>query len=252
MLFKTWGNKNNKAIVLLHGGGLSWWSNQELIESLNDSYYVVSVIIDGHGENADQTFLSIENSAKILIDYIDKELNEKTYALIGLSLGAQIIVETISQRSDITEYIILESASLYPSKFIGKFSSIVINSFFWLIKYKWFAKIQAKELFISENKFDLYYEDTNKIKKQTLINILKSSFNYELKNSVEKTKAKALIIVGEKEIKKILRSAEILKTKIKKSEIFIAKNMRHGEFSLFHYNEYFEILKTFFNNERIL
>jgi pimeloyl-ACP methyl ester carboxylesterase len=249
MIFKIWGNKKNKIIVLLHGGGLSWWSNQEIIESLKNSYYIVAVVIDGHGEDADKTFISIENSTARLIDYIDNELNGKVYALIGLSLGSQIIVEAISQKNNITEYAIVESALVCPMKFIGKISSIMIKSSYGLIRKRWFSRIQAKELCLPKDKWDLYFEDSVRISKQSLINMSKSNSNYKLKKSISYAKTKVLLIVGEKEIRKIIQSAKELNAKLSNSQFCIAKNMKHGELSLSYTQKYIEIINSFLRNE---
>jgi pimeloyl-ACP methyl ester carboxylesterase len=50
MIFEKFGDKNMPVIILLHGGGLSWWSWKYQIEAFQKYYYVVTPIIDGHGE----------------------------------------------------------------------------------------------------------------------------------------------------------------------------------------------------------
>ncbi|NLA24607.1 MAG: alpha/beta hydrolase [Bacteroidales bacterium] len=247
MIFKTFGNREYETIILLHGGGLSWWSYQEIIEHLKERYYVVSVVIDGHGENSDQTFTSIENPAEQLIDFIDNEANGQVFALMGLSLGAQIIVETITRRKNIAKYAVIESALLCPMKLVEKSSSLMIHCTYWLIKQRWFSDIQAKALFVPKDKLELYYADSIKISKRSLINISKSNASFELKDSISKTEAKVLIIVGEKEIRKIQLSAQKLSIKTPNSKLYIAKNMKHGELSLSTPEQYFELITSFFN-----
>ncbi len=72
MLIKEFGSKNNPTIILIHGGGLSWWSLKPVIEQLKEKYHVVTPIIDGHGEDFSNPFVSIEETAKQLITYINK------------------------------------------------------------------------------------------------------------------------------------------------------------------------------------
>ena len=48
MKYKEYGKGNQKAIVLLHGGGLSWWSYREAAQILQDDYHVILPILDGH------------------------------------------------------------------------------------------------------------------------------------------------------------------------------------------------------------
>ena len=70
MLFKAFGNKNMPVIILLHGGGLSWWSWKTQIKVLQKDYCIVTPIIDGHGEDCNTTFVSIKKSADHVVKYI--------------------------------------------------------------------------------------------------------------------------------------------------------------------------------------
>ncbi len=40
---------NQKVILLLHGGGLSWWNFRESGKRLGERYRVILPILDGHG-----------------------------------------------------------------------------------------------------------------------------------------------------------------------------------------------------------
>ena len=101
-----YGNKNTEVIMLLHGGGLSWWNYRQEAELLKDRYHVVIPILDGHA-GSDAPFTSIENNAKELIDYIDENFKGSVAAIGGLSLGAQILAEMLSQRGDICRYAVI-------------------------------------------------------------------------------------------------------------------------------------------------
>ncbi len=92
MKINTFGNRNNKSIMLLHGGGLSWWSLKPHIDELtkDTDYFVIVPTIDGHGDDCDTTFISIEDTASKIIAYIKTENNGSLHAIWGLSIGAQI------------------------------------------------------------------------------------------------------------------------------------------------------------------
>ena len=220
MKFKEFGSKDKDTIILLHGGGLSWWSLQKLVEILINDFHVVTPIIDGHGEDGQNTFISIEDSAKKLIEYIDLNFDGKVFAIAGLSLGAQIVTEVLTQRTDITQYALIESALVLPIKGTAAMAS-ANKLFFGLIKQRWYSKIQAKTLAVPEEWFELYYQDSIKITKQSLINITLSNGNYSLKTAMADTKAKVLIVVGEKEISVMRKSAQRLREVISGSELYI-------------------------------
>ena len=50
MNFKEYGDNNKDTIMLLHGGGLSWWNYREEAEKLKNSYHIILPILDGHSE----------------------------------------------------------------------------------------------------------------------------------------------------------------------------------------------------------
>jgi pimeloyl-ACP methyl ester carboxylesterase len=247
MLFKEFGEKGRPIIVLLHGGGLSWWAYRPVIELLKNDYFIISVVIDGHGEDGATEFLSIEDSASKLIKHIDYYFGGSVFAIAGLSLGAQITVEVLSQKSGIAEYALIESALVIPIR--GTAALTALNGLFYgLIKRRWFAKLQTSALSLPEAIFESYFEDSQRISKSTLTNISLSNGSYRLKDSISDSKAKALIIVGEKELGIMKKSAKMLNRKLLGSELLILPGMKHGEFSLSHPEDYVLTLKKLFNS----
>ncbi len=247
MLFREFGNRNSKTIILLHGGGLSWWSLKDLAELLKEDYHVVTPIIDGHGEDGENTFLSIEDSAERLAEYIISECSGKVFALAGLSIGAQIVTEVLSIRHDITEYAIIESALVLPIKGVTAMVPIY-KLVYGLIKQRWFSKMQAKSLSVPEEMFEEYYKDSLKMSKQSLVNITLSNGNYSIKKSISETKAKVLVMVGEKEISLMRKSANILHETIPGSKLFVVPEMGHGELSLRYPQKYKEQIYSLFES----
>jgi len=206
---------------------------------------VVTPIIDGHGEDGGNTFISIEDSANKLIEYIDNKHNGQVYAIGGLSIGAQIVVEALSKRAKLSEYAIVESALIYPIIGTKLLAIPAYKMCYGLIKKEWFSKLQAKTLFVSKELFEQYYRDSVNISKQSLINITLSNGNYEFKESLIDVETKVLIIVGSKELKIMKKSANKLHKIIENSEIYFADKMGHGELSLVHYDQYLKLIKNF-------
>lgn len=244
MLYKEFGSDTNPTIVLLHGGGLSWWSLSEVIDGLIGMYHVVAPIIDGHGEDGNTTFLSIEDSAQKLITYIDTHHAGKVLMLAGLSLGAQIVTEILSTRADIAEFAMIESALIYPIKGTTALTVPTFKMFYGLIQKKWFSKLQAKSLMVPDSKFDLYYQDSLKMSKETLINITLSNGNYHAKETLKKTKARVLILVGNKELGIMKKSGQTLFEMIPSCQYLLRDNLRHGESSLVRHAEFIQMIKS--------
>jgi pimeloyl-ACP methyl ester carboxylesterase len=246
MIFKEFGNKNMPVIIFLHGGGLSWWSWQPQIEALQKDYCIVAPIIDGHGDDWGTTFISIKQSAEKVVKYIKENHNGKVFALCGLSIGAQIVVEIISQECDIAEHGVIESALVYPMKMAITLTVPIYNLCYGLIKKRWYAKLQAKTLNVPDELFEKYYEDSSRMTKESLINITKSNGNYSMPSTICNTKAKILILVGEKELSIMKKSATLLQNTIEGSFLKVIDKSGHGEISLIYPNKYLDLLQQFF------
>ena len=235
------GKQNEDTVLLLHGGGLSWWNYREAARLLEAQYHVVLPVLDGHADS-DASFTTIENHAARLITYIDTHFSGRVLAIAGLSLGGQVVVEMLSQRQDICQYALIESALVKPMKLTSALIEPTFGMSYGLIKQKWFAKLQADYLGIPKALFDDYYRDTCKISKEDMIAFLKANSVYTIKPGLTETKAKVKIVAGAKEQKDIRDSAILMNRAIPGSEVEILPGLRHGDLSINHPQHYVRIL----------
>lgn len=237
MVTIEYGKENSDVIMLLHGGGLSWWNYREVAESLRSKYHVILPILDGHA-GSDQDFVSIEDNAKEIIEYIDEVHSGSVTLIGGVSLGGQILLEMLARRSDICRFAIIESALVSPMELTRLLVKPMMDMSYGLIKQKWFSKLQFRSLKIKKELYDDYYRDTCNITKENMTAFLQSNSGYKARKELEKASAKAFIFVGGKEPVKMIRSADCLHKMIPDSELKILSKWYHGEFSLNHAAEY--------------
>ena len=180
MNYVEYGKENSDVIILLHGGGLSWWNYKEVAERLQTDYHVVLSILDGHA-GCDKQFTTIENNALDIIEFVNSKLGGSVLMMGGLSLGGQILLEILSQRKDICKYAIVESVLVILSKFTYSMIKPAFGSCYGLIKYKWFSKLQFKSLRIKSNLFDEYYKDKSLYFNNycKIISCLRKYFNFK-------------------------------------------------------------------------
>ena len=214
MQYVEYGAHNSQTIILLHGGGLSWWNYREVTQLLADKYHVVLPILDGHADS-DAPFNSIEDTAAKIISHIDEHFGGKVLAVGGLSLGGQIAVEMLTQRSDICRFALLESALVKPSKLTHARIKPPFGMSYGLIKQKRFAKLQAAYLGIPKKLFDDYFRDTQ---------------------------AKVHIVFGIKEQASIRASGKLLHDMIPNSTLKNLPGFRHGNLSLNYPEQYTQML----------
>ena len=242
MTVVEFGKQNKDTVLLLHGGGLSWWNYREAARLLEEDYHVVLPVLDGHADS-DAAFTTIEDNAARLISYIDSHFGGQVTVLGGLSLGGQIALEMLSQRPDICRYALIESALVKPSKLTAALIGPTFGMSFGLIKQRWFAKIQAAYLGIPNELFEDYYRDTCAITKADMITFLKANSTYEMKPNLAETTAKVKIVAGSREQKNILDSAKLIHNAISGSQLEILPGLSHGDLSINHPEWYVQMLK---------
>ena len=243
MNYVEYGKENSNVIILLHGGGLSWWNYKEAAEMLQSDYRVILPILDGHS-NCDRDFLTIEENAREIIEFVDEQFRHSVLLLGGLSLGAQMVLEILSKRRNICRYAIVESALVIPSKFTYSMIKPAFGSCYGLIRHRWFSKLQFQSLHIKPELFEDYYRDTCGIAKDNMIAFLQENSLYFLKQNIKDCEAEVYIFVGEKENPTMRKSAVIIHEKLKNSFLEVLPNRYHGEFSINHAKDYVEqILK---------
>ena len=236
------GKQHHDTMVLLHGGGLSWWNYREVAKRLAERYHVVLPVLDGHADS-DAPFTTIEDNAARLISCFDALFGGQVLAIGGLSLGGQIAVEMLSQRKDICRYALIESALVKPSKLTAAMIGPTFGMSYGLVRQKWFAKLQADYLGIPRELFDDYFRDTCAIGKADMIAFLKANSLYTIQPGLSETTAKTKIVAGAKEPKSIRDSAKLLREAIPGSRMEILPGLRHGDLSINHPDRYVQMLK---------
>ncbi|MBQ6592946.1 MAG: alpha/beta hydrolase [Solobacterium sp.] len=246
MIYKEYGT-GSSTIILLHGGGLSWWNYREEAELLQNEYHIILPVLDGHAAS-DRPFTTIEDNAAELIAFIDEHFNGSVLLIGGLSLGAQILLEVLSQRRDICRYALVESAAVLPSKLTNALIGPAFGSSYGLIKNRSFARLQAESLHIRPELFEDYYRDTCLITRPDMIAFMKANTAYSLKDSIRESTAGIHLYVGEKETGVIRKSVEQIHAVLPDSTVQILPGLYHGEFSLNHPEDYVRAVREILEN----
>ena len=237
MQFQEYGSKQNETILLLHGGGLSWWNYREAAELLQADYHIILPVLDGHA-GSDSPFTTIEENASRIISFIDEHLHGSVLLMGGLSLGGQILLEILSQRKDICSCALVESACVIPSRLTNALIAPAFGSSYGLIRNRSFARMQFRSLHMKPELFEDYYRDTCGIKKQDMIAFLRANTSYTLKDAFRESSAEIHVYVGDRETRTVRNSAEIICEMRPACTLHHLKDFRHGDFSINHPDMY--------------
>ena len=196
--YHEYGNKSAALMLFVHGGGVSDWMWNKQIQYFTH-YHCIVPILPGHGLNNKEWNFSIKGSAEELIKLIEEKARGKKVILIGFSLGSQVIIKILSMKPALIDYAIINSASVRPIPYAKKLIKPTITLTFPFIKNRWFSKLQAKTLYVGEDYFERYYQESCQLKPDTLVRVLEENMSFKIPKEFSEATGKILVTVGEQE-----------------------------------------------------
>ncbi|MBB5182766.1 alpha/beta fold hydrolase [Catenisphaera adipataccumulans] len=236
MEYKRYIHKKKPVMMYIHGECLSAFSFKTQVKEFKKDFEIVLPLLN-------DSFTSIQQTAEELIQYIDEQYDGHIQVLAGFSLGAQIVTEMLSQRNDLCEFAMVESALLLPSK-LRNWSDLAAVHAPTLSHNKLFNSFMYYAKFSDDAAEHEYYENLKTIPQETLARMYDETYNYQLPDSIKDYTGKLAILVGQRESKKYKESADLLHDKVAGSEIFMLLNYSHGGLSLGHPEEYIRFVKS--------
>ena len=222
------GNKSGKTIVFIHGGGISSWMWDKQVEFFKDQYYCLAPDLPGHGNSRDEEYISTRDCTEKIIEIIETKVKGRKVILVGLSLGAQIVVDILSIRPDLAERALINSGIVRPFKLLNFIIPLMVKLSIPLARSRKFARLQVKDMYISDNYFEKYYEDSKDITAKTLSTFMLGYFNYKLPDTFKEMTVPSLILIGSKEPSIIKKSLMTLVKSNSNCKGYIMPDVKHG------------------------
>lgn len=225
--YKEYGDKNASLMLFLHGGGVSGWMWDKQIEFFPHYHCIVPDLFE-HGLRDHNTNFSIKGNAESLIDLIHEKAKGRQVIVIGFSLGAQVAIQMASNEPDLIDVAIINSPLVLPISHVRKWIPPAAKLAFPLIKNRAFSRLQAKTMYIDQDNFEKYFQESRHMKPDTLIRVLEENMSFEIPKDFCKATGKLLVTVGEKEKAVMKASAkELVKANENCTGVLIPK-IGHG------------------------
>lgn len=229
--FHTAGDKQNKAIVLIHGWGCPWQIFEPCMKELEEEYYVIVPSLDGY--NGEQNARGIEYNAKQIAGYI-KEQNIQLQCLLGISYGANVVFSMLAQREVSCPFAIADAGYISPvvdeKKALKHRRSVGMYRFMRPFK-KRIIKQQAKDW--GEKNAAMMVEKLMSMPIRTLQDEIYAYFTFTLPPHQEEVHTRLELWYGEMEKEKI-ENAPFVQGKFPNSAVKIYKGCDHGDLFMKH------------------
>lgn len=179
MNFYTYGNKSNKTIMFIHGMLTPYQIWSDAATYFSKDYYVVIPELDGHTQDKTSEFISVEDEALKLYEYIRNNLDGKLYALCGLSMGGRIAAQLASMPDITIDNLVLDGAPL--QKMPKLLTGIMKKNYIAIIK----KSVQrdpktiesCKRDFLPDRYLDDFFKVADNITESSVNNIIDSVFS---------------------------------------------------------------------------
>lgn len=248
MKFISYGNRNKKSILFIHG--LASTADQcfkPLLPYLQD-YFVIFCQLDGHYGTNPKDLISMEETIDSIESYILNEMSGSFYGICGFSMGATIAVEQIGRGDISTSRVLLDGAITAELGLMARpFTCAFIIGTSRIKNKKPIPKFLLDKIMGKDNLrvIEMVYPQ---ISKTTIKNACKFIYHYKPPKNLTKFSNPVMFWRGiEEPIPE--KSEKILREYLPQMETEVFEGMGHGQFLHEHPQEYTEKLKLFLENK---
>lgn len=235
MIFHTFGDESNKVMVFIHGMLTPWQIWEDAVDFFSKDFYVVVPELDGHTEEESSNFISVEDEARQIGQYLIKHFGGKIFAVCGLSMGGRIAATLMGMEGVHADCVVLDGAPL--KKLPGILVLFMKSSYINIIRRsrKRDPKVieSCKKDFLPERYLEAFFQVADHIQEQSVRNIMDSVFSrFDYKTYSNDTKI--LFMHGTKGNEAVAaKSAAIMKKWNPQTEIRCYKGYAHAQLACF-------------------
>ena len=248
MNFITFGNKNNKSILFIHGLASTADLCFKPLLAYLQNYYVIFCQLDGHCSSKPNDLVSMKQTIDNIEEYMLNEMSGSVYGLCGFSMGATIAVELIGRGNISASRVLLDAAITAELGLMATpFTYAFIIGTSRIKNKKPIPKFLLDKIMGKDNLsvIEMMYPQ---ISKNTIKNACKFIYHYKPPKNLTKFSNPVMFWRGSEEpIPE--KSEKILRKYLSQMKTEVFEGMGHGQFLHEHPKEYAEKLRLFLENK---
>jgi pimeloyl-ACP methyl ester carboxylesterase len=209
------GPVNVPKIVFLHGGGGGAWMWEPAIALLPD-YRCLAPDLPEHGHSRAIGPFSMKLAAEKVAQVIREQAGGKA-VVVGLSEGAQVLVQLLADSPELVERAFISSALLRPIPGTGWASSPAMLRWSYRVSIPpfrntdWWIRLNMKYAAgVPDQYYAQFKKDFQETTESNFVNLMVANQAFRLPPGLEKATAPALIVTGQKEYSAMKQSARDL------------------------------------------
>ncbi len=215
------------AIVFLHGGDMSGWSWEPVVERMQ-RYHCLAPDLPQYGKSFQQGPFEMARAAAAVADLIRSRVGTGRAHVVGFSLGAQVGVQLLATEPEIVDRAVLCGTVINTMPGVG-LTRLLLGLLARNTWYRWVLNRHrnAHHDGISSARIDDYREDVRLITGAGLSHIVVASAGFTLPERLDKSDSPTLFLTGTKEMPFLRRSAAALAQQMPNGVDRVAIGMPH-------------------------
>lgn len=215
------------AIIFLHGGTMSGWSWEPVVQRMQ-GYHCLVPDLTGFGKSSQQGPFEMDRAADAVADLIRSRVGSSRAHLVGLSLGAQVGVQLVATEPKLVDRAVLCGTVINTMPGVEVMRRLVLplartNWFRNAIRRRW----KKSDVGIPASRLDDYRSDVSLITGAQFAHIVAASARFTLPERLDKVDTPTLFLTGGKETRLARRSAAALAQPMPNGVDRVASGMRH-------------------------
>lgn len=248
MKFHVFGEENKKIMVLIHGVLTPWQIWQEQIEHFKKEYCVIVPALDGHIEEEPSEYISVEDEAERISEYVLSNYGKDVDAVCGLSMGGAIAYRIFESRKLDIKYLVIDGGPLSP---VGKLPIWYMTKSYTSIVNKSKKRDKKtldnfKKYFLPEKYLPSFLKFADTMTDKSVYNIVHSVFGTKISKTPIENNTEILFLHGTKGNEVIsIKAAKTMKNVYPQTEIKCFDGYAHAELAIYHADEWISNVDSF-------
>jgi len=112
---REFGDKKNEIVILIHGLNIPWQMWNEEINIFSEKFHVIVPVLSGHDIEQGDPFISIDEEAKQIKEFVLTNYGNSVYMIIGTSMGAAIAFSVVADSKLHSDFLVFDSGVFVSS-----------------------------------------------------------------------------------------------------------------------------------------
>ncbi|MEU6719702.1 alpha/beta hydrolase [Nonomuraea sp. NPDC046802] len=227
MYIREAGNVDGPVLVLIHGGGVAGWMWQAQIEHFAARHRLLVPDLPGHDHSHGTAFTTSTAVVAELAAHLNRLPAGADVTVVGFSLGAQIAVELVATHPELVTRVVVVSA-LTRGVALASLGDRLVGLTAPLARQTWFARLQAKALFVPNDLLDDYLRTSKALPKDSLLALTRANSAFRVPPAWRTFPGPSLLLAGDKEPRALREGMRQLGRDHANSELVVHPGAGHG------------------------